>query len=116
MRRVLLIGAIGFLSLGCFALLSSPTPEGYDPDVHGSDGICSSAVFEVIGLGSKDTDSAAGPRGGGPSMGIDDCADPARTQTGLGVVSMAVGVAVLVLRSRVPVAPVLTIGWCAGSG
>ena len=107
MRRALLLAAIAFLALGCFAWFSPPTPEGYDPEVHGSGGICSSAVLEVIGLGSKDTNSASG--GGGPSIGIDDCKDPARTQTILGLASFATAIAVLIFRSRIPIAPALTI-------
>jgi len=109
-RSFLLVVAAGLCALGVFGALSSPTPEGYDADIHGSNAICSSAVLEVLGIGSKDTNTAASPEGDGPSIGIDDCKGPARRQTALATAAIVAGIGVLVVRRRVPIPPMRPIG------
>jgi hypothetical protein len=97
-RVALLVVAVLLFGVGAFAALSSPTPEGYDPEIHGADVICSSAILDVLGIApSADTNSAAG---GGPSIGIDDCQGPARRQVAFAVVAIVAGGAVLLLRRR----------------
>jgi hypothetical protein len=109
-RAVLVIAGIALLALGCYLALSSPTPEGYEPDIHGSNAICSSAILEVFGFGSEDTNTAASPGGDGVSIGIDDCKNPARRQSAVAAVAIAVGAAALVVRRRIPSAPAAPIG------
>ena len=110
MRAVLLVAGVGLLALGAFWAFSSPTPNGYDSDIHGSDAICSSAIAEAFGFGSEDSETAAASAGDGPSIGIEDCKDPARRQTALAAVATAVGIGVLVARRRMPIPPARPIG------
>jgi hypothetical protein len=108
-RRILLVVGVALLALGGFAAVSSPTPEGYDADVHGAS-TCSSATLEVFGFGSEDTNAAGSPGGDGLSIGIDDCKGPARRQSAVAVAVIAVAVAVLVIRRRMEIPPASPIG------
>lgn len=99
-RRALLLAGIFLLALGSLLAVSSvPPDDGLD---HGGNP-CSGAIFEVLGIGSRDTNTnvAAGAATTPDKGTIWYCRRAARGRVAVAVIPLALGTAALVVRRRV---------------
>lgn len=101
MRTALLVGGVALLAVVCWAALTPASPDdGID---HGGNP-CSAAIFEALGIGSDDEDSAAmGGRTGSTEVEgtIEHCQRAARRRLAVAAVPLAAGIAALVAARRV---------------
>lgn len=99
-RRALLLIGIFLLALGSWlAVSSAPPDDGLD---HGGNP-CSGAIFEVLGIGSSDTNTnvAAAAATSSDKGTIWYCRRAARGRLAVAVIPLVLGTAALVARRRV---------------